>query len=135
MKIIVDTCVWSLALRRSVSKSNAYVEELKNLIEEVRVQLIGPIRQELLSGIKSKKQFHTLKLHLEAFEDIEIQREDYELAAEYFNIAQSKSIQGSSTDFLICAISRRHNMPILSTDKDFVNFNSVIPIDLHSPIA
>jgi predicted nucleic acid-binding protein len=135
MKIIVDTCVWSLALRRRVSKSNAYVEELKNLIEEVRVQLIGPIRQELLSGIKSKKQFHTLKLHLETFEDIEIQREDYELAAEYFNIAQSKGIQGSSTYFLICAISSRHNMPILSTDKDFVNFNSVIPIDLHSPIA
>lgn len=135
MKIIVDTCVWSLALRRSVSKSNAYVEELKNLIEEVRVQLIGPIRQELLSGIKSKKQFHQLKFHLEAFEDIEIQREDYELAAEYFNTAQSKGIQGSSTDFLICAISSRHNMPILSTDEDFVNFKSVIPIDLHSPIA
>ncbi len=134
MKIIVDTCVWSLAFRRNDPKSDEYVEELKNLIEEVRVQLLGPIRQELLSGIKSKKQFHALKLHLEAFEDIEVQREDYELAAEYFNIAQSKGIQGSNTDFLICAISNRHNMPILSTDKDFTNFKSAIPVNLHTPL-
>ena len=52
MKIIVDTCIWSIALRRNIVKENPYIEELKNLIEEVRVQFIGPIRQELLSGIK-----------------------------------------------------------------------------------
>jgi len=133
MKILIDTCVWSMALRRNLPKSNAYVAELKNLIEEVRVQLIGPIRQELLSGIKSDKQFNTLKHHLEAFEDLTLEREDYELAAEYFNTLRKKGIQGSSTDFLICAISSRHNMPILTTDKDFTNFQSVISIDLYTP--
>ncbi len=55
MKIIVDTCIWSLALRRNSIEGNPYIEELRNLIEEIRVQFIGPIRQELLSGIKSKK--------------------------------------------------------------------------------
>jgi len=55
VKIIIDTCVWSLVLRRNEPRSNIYVEELKELIKEVRVQLIGPVRQELLSGIKSKK--------------------------------------------------------------------------------
>lgn len=72
MKIIVDTCIWSLALRKNTVEANPCIEELKNLIEEIRVQLIGPIRQELLSGIKSKKQFDTLKRHLEAFADIEV---------------------------------------------------------------
>jgi len=133
MKIIIDTCVWSLALRRNEPQSNGYVEELKELVKEVRAQLVGPVRQELLSGIKSKKQFNLLKSHLGAFEDLEIEREDYELAAEYFNTSRNKGIQGSNTDFLICAISTRRKMPILTTDKDFSNFQAVLPIKLHSP--
>ncbi len=133
MKIIVDTCIWSLALRRSTVRENPYIEEIKNLIEEIRVQLIGPIRQELLNGIKSKKQFDTLKLNLEAFADIELEAQDYELAAEYFNAARNKGIQGSNTDFLICAISSRRKMPIFTTDKDFTNFQSVFPVRLHVP--
>jgi len=131
MKIIIDTCVWSLALRRNEPQENKYVQELKELIKEVRAQLIGPVRQELLSGIKSKKQFNLLRDHLRAFEEIKITTEDYELAAEYFNTAREKGIQGSNTDFLICAISKRCEMPILTTDKDFINFKTILPIELH----
>ncbi|MFK5927465.1 MAG: hypothetical protein QM483_12605 [Desulfuromusa sp.] len=97
------------------------------------MQMIGPIRQELLSGIKIKPQFDTLKLHLEAFEDLELETKDYELAAEYFNLARNKGIQGSNIDFLICAISSRRKMPILTTDKDFTNFQAIFPISLHLP--
>ena len=133
MKIIIDTCIWSLALRRNTVQGNPYIEELRNLIEEIRAQLLGPIRQELLSGIKSKNQFDTLKLHLEAFTDMVLETKDYELAAEYFNAARKKGIQGSNTDFLICAISSRRKMPILTTDKDFANFQSIFPVSLHVP--
>jgi len=132
MKIIIDTCIWSLALRRNNVKESPYIVELKNLIQEVRAQLLGPIRQELLSGIKLKKHFDTLKHHLEAFEDVELYTKDYELAAEYFNTARKRGIQGSNTDFLICAISSRCKMPILTTDKDFTNFQSVFPVNLHT---
>ncbi len=135
MKIIIDTCIWSIALRRNEPQSNEYVEELKELIKEVRAQLVGPVRQELLSGIKSKKQFNLLRSHLAAYDDLELEGEDYELAAEYFNTARKKGIQGSNTDFLICAISTRRNMPILTTDKDFSNFKAVLPVKLHSPRA
>lgn len=133
MKIIIDTCIWSLALRRNEPKNNDYVAEFKELISEVRVQIIGSIRQELLSGIKSKKQFDLLKTHLKAYDDLIPEKEDYELAAEYFNTARKNGIQGSNTDFLICAISTRHNMPIFTTDKDFTNFQAVIPVKLHTP--
>jgi len=61
MKVIVDTSVWSLALSRNQDIENKYVEELEELIKEVRVQLIGPVRQELLCGIKSEKQYKVLK--------------------------------------------------------------------------
>lgn len=131
MKVIVDTSVWSLAFRRNEPVEDGYVCELKELIKETRAQLIGPVRQELLSGIKSKKQYNLLKKHLRAFKEIEIQTEDYELPADYFNTARKNGIQGSNTDFLIFAISKRYKMPIFSTDKDFTNFQSVLSIELH----
>ena len=133
MKIIVDTCIWSLALRRNTPKSNYQVDELKELISEVRVQLIGPIRQELLSGIKSKKHFRSLRDHLSAFPDLQLESADFELAAEYYNLTRAKGIQGSNTDFLICSLSHRYNMPIFTTDKDYEQYKSVLPIKLHVP--
>ncbi len=131
MKVIVDTSVWSLALRRNKVQENKVVEELEELIKEVRAQLIGPVRQELLNGIRSEKQFRVLKKHLRAFKNLDIETEDYELASEYFNEARKNGIQGSNTDFLLCAISTRLRMPIFTTDKDFLNFQSVLPIELH----
>ena len=131
MKVIIDTSIWSLALRRSKDIENKYVEELEELIKEVRAQLVGPVRQELLSGIKSEKQYETLKKHLRAFKDLNIEPVDYEMAAQYFNTARQKGIQGSNTDFLLCAIATRNRMPIFTADNDFINFQSVIPIELH----
>ena len=62
MKVLVDTCIWSLALRRNKQPdSNIEVIEFQELIEEVRVQLIGPIRQEILSGVKESNNFQSLK--------------------------------------------------------------------------
>ncbi len=132
MKILVDTCIWSLALRRQKFEDDIYVSELKDLIDGMRAGLIGPIRQELLSGVRSKKQFALLRDKLEPFDDIEIIKGDYELAAEFFNTARSKGIQGSNTDFLICAVSARRQMPIFTMDKDFTSYSSVLPIVLHN---
>ncbi len=134
MKILVDTCIWSLALRSNKQPdSNIEVIEFQELIEEVRVQLIGPIRQEILSGVKRKQQFSKLKRILSAFPDLPLASEDFELAAEYFNTLRSKGIQGSNTDFLICAVSTRNNMPIFSNDNDFSYYRKHIPITLHAP--
>ncbi|MFC1853434.1 PIN domain-containing protein [candidate division CSSED10-310 bacterium] len=132
MKVIVDTCIWSLAFRRSVDANHEIVNELQELIKEFKVQLIGPIRQELLSGIKSEKQFQTLKQRLRAFPDLEIKCGDYESAARYFNQCRKNGIQGSNTDFLICALSIQHNMAIFTTDEDFHYFQKLLLINLHS---
>ncbi|MCG8549443.1 MAG: hypothetical protein MI799_03460, partial [Desulfobacterales bacterium] len=85
MKIIIDTCVWSLALRRQKNITTSIeAKELEELIKEVRVQLIGPIRQEVLSGIKIKSQFEQLKKVLGFFPDLSLDSKDFELAAEYY---------------------------------------------------
>jgi predicted nucleic acid-binding protein len=131
MKVIVDTSVWSLALRRDKDESPSSVQELRHLIHDHRVQMMGPIRQEILSGIRSKSQFKKLRKHLESFPDLPIFTEDYVAAAQFFNHCRSKGIQGSNTDFLICAAAVRNKFSIYTTDKDFQMFSKYIQIVLH----
>ena len=135
MKILVDTSVWSLALRRNMQTNSAEAAELLELIRELRVQMIGPIRQEILSGIRSSAQFSSLRDHLRAFPDLELLSRDYEYAAEFYNLCRSKGVQGSNTDFLICSIATRLKIPIFTTDADFTLFQQHLPITLHSPRA
>ncbi len=131
MRVLVDTCVWSLALRRERSTEEAVVKELGELISESRAQCIGPIRQELLSGIKDKKQFSKLRSALQAFPDLALETGDYECAAEFYNLCRRKGIQGSNTDFLICAVADRRNMAIFTVDNDFSLFQGCLPVALH----
>lgn len=133
MKVLVDTCVWSLALRRQSPGDDAHVRELRELIDELRVQLVGPVRQELLSGIRVPRQFVTLRTRLRAFPDLLLDTADYELAAEYGNLCRSKGVQGSSVDFLLCAVAVRHRLSILTVDKDFAGYLRYLPIRLHEP--
>lgn len=107
MKVIVDSSFWSLALRRNRSIDSIVVNVLQDLIAEGRVVLPGVIRQEVLSGIRHAEQFERLRDYLGSFPDLEIAIEDYELAAEFFNTCRSNGVQGSNTDFLICAIAHR----------------------------
>ncbi len=131
MMVLVDTCVWSLGLRRREHKDDPEVRELETLIRDGRVRLIGPIRQEILSGIARKAQFDRIRLSLAAFPDLPIAAKDYELAASYYNLCRSKGIQGSNTDFLICAVGVRHEHEIYTTDADFELFARCLPIVLH----
>jgi predicted nucleic acid-binding protein len=135
MKVIVDTSVWSLALRRDKQESNTIVHEFRRMIQDHRVQMIGPIRQEILSGIRSESQFKKLQKHLESFPDLPAITEDYVTAATYFNRCRSEGIQGSNTDFLICAMANRNKLSIFTTDKDFELFSKQIDIVLHKPAS
>ena len=132
MKVLVDTPIWSLALRRrSRSHTPPATSELASLIDDGRVAMIGPIRQELLSGLKEPAQFDRLREHLRAFSDSPMTMEDYEEAASFYNLCRTKGIQGSNTDFLICAVAARNDFTIFTTDEDFVHFAKILPIVLH----
>jgi predicted nucleic acid-binding protein len=133
VKVLVDTSVWSLALRRKSDSRNEPVKSaLAPLVEDGRVVIIGPIRQELLCGIKERAQFERLREHLRAFPDLPVTTEDHEEAAAFFNQCRDRGIQGSNTDFLICAVAVRNGFSIFTTDHDFAQFAKVLPISLHS---
>jgi predicted nucleic acid-binding protein len=134
VKVLVDTAVWSLVLRRKYRPENASIRtELASLADDGRVAMIGLIRQEVLSGIKDPAQFDSLRRHLRAFVDTETTSDDHEEAAAFFNLCRNKGIQGSTADFLICAVAVRNNFPIFSTDLDFTHFAKVLPIALYVP--
>ena len=57
MRVLVDTSIWSLALRRREHAQNPEAEELGRLIAAHVVEIIGPIRQEVLSGVRDNAQF------------------------------------------------------------------------------
>lgn len=133
MKVLVDTDVWSEALRRKKGKKSTYVDELVDLIQAGRLEIIGPIRMEVLSGIRDKEVFDAFSDKLAAFSDRPIESEVYILAAKFFNLCRGKGIQGSNTDFLICACSVHWSVPILSKDKDYLLYRKHLPIELIQP--
>jgi predicted nucleic acid-binding protein len=131
VKVIVDTSVWSHAFRRDHLVDAPEALELRRLIKDFRATIIGPIRQEILSGIPNAKQFTTLRGLMSAFVDEPLVAEDYERAASFFNRCRAKGIQGSHVDFLICSVAASRGRPIFSTDKDFADYAKVLPIKLY----
>ncbi len=131
MSVIVDTVIWSLALRRNAPAQDQNITtQLQDLIRTNQVLMLGAIRQEVLSGVRLLEQFNRLRDVLRAFPDIALTVEDYERAAEFFNTCRQHGIQGSNTDFLICAVAHRLDSQIFTTDRDFQNFQSYIPVHL-----
>lgn len=130
MKVLVDTSVWSLALRRR-SPAHPSVDELRRLIVAGRAALVGPVRQELLSGIREIAVFERLQEQLAAFDDEPLTAADFERAAAFFNTCRARGLQGSNTDFLLCAVAVGHGMPLLTTDEDFARYAAVLPVLLH----
>ena len=129
MKLLVDTCVWSQALRHKATNSEL-TTKLKDFVKDGRVVMIGPIRQELLSGISNLTQFNKLKETLSAFEDTPLKTKHFIKAAEFSNICRNNGVQGSTIDFLICAVSHLENLVIFTTDKDFDNYKKYLPVKL-----
>ena len=131
MKVLIDTPIWSYALRTINQKYQAEINELTFLIRDQRALIIGPIRQEILSGYSDLRKFKKLKEKLSYFNNTPILNSDYELAAELCNKCRGKGIQGSHIDFLICAVAKRLTIPIFTTDKDFAQYQSIISIKLY----
>jgi predicted nucleic acid-binding protein len=134
MMVLVDTPIWSLALRRRPQDLNEHEERLTQvfaeLIREGRAQILGPIRQELLSGIREEGPFRKLRAQLRAFDEPPIKVADYEEAASMNNRCRARGIAGSAMDFLICAVAHRHGWQILTTDRDLQHYATVLPLRL-----
>jgi predicted nucleic acid-binding protein len=132
--VLVDTSVWSLALRRNEKDLNAaeqaLTEGLRELIREGRAQLVGPVRQELLSGVREESGFRRLRDYLRAFDDPQLRVEEYEEAARMSNACRSRGVAGSPVDFLICAVAHLRDWQVFTTDRDFTRYRKILPLNV-----
>ena len=133
MKVLVDTPIWSYALRTRKKEYEYEIEQLELLIKDQRALIIGPIRQEILSGYSDFKKFRKLEEKLSYFENTPIIDSDYQSAAEMCNQCRKKGIQGSHIDFFICTVAIRLEVPIFTTDKDFLQYKKILPLKLFDP--
>lgn len=132
MGILIDTSVWSLALRRK-QVGGPVVAALQRILLTQAVPLLGLVRMELLSGAADEKFLQALREKLRAYSDLPLEVDDYEMAAVFRTTCRRKGLQGSLADFLLCAAAVRRDMAIFTMDRDFKRFAKVLPIDLHLP--
>jgi predicted nucleic acid-binding protein len=134
MKAIVDSCVWSLALRRRNTAQFSDVEQhaldqLRDLIRLRSAALIGAIRQEVLSGIRDDAQFLKTRDLLEPFRDQELIPADYVEAARLFNLCRKKGMECGPIDMLICAVALRLNFTVLTNDRGLLRCMALLRRD------
>jgi predicted nucleic acid-binding protein len=124
--IVVDTSVWSQALRRRRGAPSTDASEpagaalLRRLIEEGEpVAVPGPVVQELLSGLRSEGQVERLNAVLEPFPTLLATRDTHVLAASVSNACRRRGVACSSLDVLIAALTLERGGILLTADQDF----------------
>lgn len=133
MIVLVDTPVWSLAFRRrSLPAAQELVRDAwAALIREGRARLIGPIRQELLTGIRDEAMFRRVREKLRAFDEPRLEIQDFEDAAQAGNQLRAKGIAASGVDCLLCAVAIRRDWEVFTLDQDFARYARHLPLRLH----
>lgn len=120
MSLLVDTSVWSLAFRRDAEQAAPEVLALRHaLLGAEQVFTTGLILQELLQGFSGPKARAQLLERLAALAFLQPDREDHIEAAEVRNQCRRRGVQVGTIDALLVQLCRRHELTLLSTDKDF----------------
>jgi hypothetical protein len=130
VSVLVDTSVWSLALRRDKPEATREVGALGAAVERGSVCLIGAILQEVLQGFPSPDRSRRLLEALAPFPLLTLHRGDYVFAAEIRNKCRAKGLSISSVDAQIAAAAINHRCSLLTTDADFRGIARHFPLKL-----
>jgi len=124
IRFLIDTSVWSEALRRKEKKLNSSETLVKRIIENnEEIVIIGIILQEILRGITNETLFSEIKNILNDFSFIDISREDYIFAAELRNKCKQQGITAGSFDFLIASVAINNNLTLVTYNNNFINIS------------
>lgn len=131
-RVLIDTNVWSAFLRRKNPADDVLRKNLFELVESSRACIIGPIRQEVLSGIREVEKFQRLREYLEGFEDEEVTTEDYVEAARIRNLCSANGIATCSIDMTMVAFVINRKYQIYTRDNDFVdNYKKIVSLEIY----
>jgi predicted nucleic acid-binding protein len=131
MTLLVDTSVWSLALRRDVEIATQEVVALREAIEgSDAVVTTGFVLQELLQGFNGPNDRQAIIDRFGALPLIQPDRQDQVAAAEVRNACRRSGVQMGTIDALLIQLCGRHDLTLLSADKDFSNAAAFVPFKL-----
>lgn len=134
MALLVDTSVWSLALRRDTPPGVPEVEALRRVLAGADlVATTGLILQELLQGFVPEKARAQIVERFVAVELIQPDRDDHIAAAELRNACRKAGVQLGTIDALIAQLCIRHDLTLLTTDRDFTHAARHVPVRLWAP--
>lgn len=131
MTLLVDTSVWSLALRRDGSTAAREVIALREALNGAdAVVTTGLVLQELLQGFSGPRDKVAVIERFGALPLIQPDRQDHVAAAEIRNVCRRNGVQVGTIDALLIQLCGRFELTLLSTDKDFANAAPYIPFKL-----
>jgi predicted nucleic acid-binding protein len=131
MSIFVDTSVWSLALRRDAPASVPEVRALVRAIESGEaIPTTGLVLQELLQGFSGPRDRAQILHRFAAFPLLVPDRRDHVDAAELRNSCRRRGIQIGTIDALLAQLCIRHDLTMLTTDRDFLHVAGEYPLKL-----
>jgi predicted nucleic acid-binding protein len=133
LNVLVDTSVWSLALRRDAPPDVPEVDELRCALEAGAVYCTGLVLQELLQGFAKPKAHRQIIDHFSALPLLVPDREDHIHAAEMRNRCRRKGVQTGTIDALLAQLCVRYDLMMLTTDKDFRNMASIVSLSVWGP--
>ena len=134
MTFLVDTSVWSLALRRDGSTSAPEVRALQEALAGAdAVVTTGLVLQELLQGFNGPRAAAAIVERFQALPIIAPDRTDHIAAAEVRNSCRRAGVQVGTVDALLIQLCGRHELTLLSTDNDFVHAAQHVPFKLWRP--
>lgn len=121
MTVLVDTSVWSLALRRDVPPSGPTVAALTKALESDLVVTTGLIVQELLQGFLPMRTQIEVRQRFGALPGVQPTRDDHMAAADLRNTCRRAGVQLGTIDALIAQLCITHDVELLTTDRDFMH--------------
>jgi len=125
--VIVDTTVWIDFLKGRKTKE---IEKLESLLsEEKDVFITGIIVQEILTGVKDRKDRNRVKRELDHFILINPTLDTHVQAAEIFDACKKKGYTiRSIIDCLIASLALEYDLTLLEKDKDYSFISKVLPL-------
>jgi len=130
LNVLVDTSVWSLALRRDAPPDLPEVRELRRLLDEGVACCTGLVLQELLQGFSKPKANKRIISYFSALPLLVPDRDDHIHAAGLRNLCRRKGIQAGTIDALLAQLCMRYELTMLTTDRDFHHIAAVVPLSV-----
>jgi predicted nucleic acid-binding protein len=129
--LFVDTSVWSLAFRRDTVASAAEIVALRQALDGGEIVVAtGLILQELLQGFVGPRAREEIIERFTALPFLDPDRQDHIDAAELRNRCRRSGLQIGTIDALLAQLCIRHDLTLLTTDRDFVRIASRFPLRL-----